>query len=275
MKQNSMSDKAATVEAGEVEVSCTYTYRNLRRSTLLATRFYRTLTELHIVILASQPQLHVPCLLYPLEVSPTTGVSIIISTITILTTSESLSTMAAKQPTSRTAANTTSHVRRNLFHHHLSRRPTSASTSTTATTLFESPQDNSSDIVMRDKNGNYEVENPSLPVMDDEALPEDPAREKKGARSHPLATSQKQSWFDFLQSWTRGSPSIGIRVGSLVNPQVSTEDGLRAPVARRANVYNAQSSWPTCELIYAVKLRPWKTTIGCSRLNRRNQARRP
>lgn len=184
--------------------------------------------------------------------------------------------MAAKQPTSRTAANTTSHVRRNLFHHHLSRRPTSASTSTTATTLFESPQDNSSDIVMRDKNGNYEVENPSLPVMDDEALPEDPAREKKGARSHPLATSQKQSWFDFLQSLTRGSPRcIGKRVGSLVNPQVSTEDGLRAPVARRANVYNAQSSWPTCKLIYAVKLRPWKMTIGCSRLNRRNLARRP
>ncbi|KAI4133319.1 MAG: hypothetical protein LQ347_002210 [Umbilicaria vellea] len=49
--------------------------------------------------------------------------------------------------------------------------------------LFESPQDNNSDIVMRDKNGNYEVEIPSLPVMDDEALPEDPAREKKGARS--------------------------------------------------------------------------------------------
>lgn len=46
---------------------------------------------------------------------------------------------------------------------------------------------------MRDKNGNYEVENPSLPVIDDEALPEDPAREKKGARSLQLATSQTQS----------------------------------------------------------------------------------
>lgn len=89
--------------------------------------------------------------------------------------------MAAKQPTSRTAASTTSHVRRNLFHHHLSRRPTSASTSTTATTLFESPPDNSSDICMRDKNGNYQVEIPSMPVMDDEALSEDPGREKKGA----------------------------------------------------------------------------------------------
>ncbi|MCJ1302752.1 hypothetical protein MMC08_005556 [Hypocenomyce scalaris] len=87
--------------------------------------------------------------------------------------------MATRQPTSRTAASTTSNVRRNLFHHHLSRRPTSASTTTSASTLHESPQDNSSDIVMRDKNGNYQVEIPSMPAMDDEALPEDSGREKK------------------------------------------------------------------------------------------------
>ncbi|SLM35769.1 hypothetical protein LPUS_05129 [Lasallia pustulata] len=87
--------------------------------------------------------------------------------------------MGTKQPAPHTAASATSHVRRNLFHHHLSRRPTSASTSTTATTLFESPQDDSSDIVMRDKNGNYQVELPSKPVMDDETLPEDSGREKK------------------------------------------------------------------------------------------------
>lgn len=36
---------------------------------------------------------------------------------------------------------------------------------------------------MRDKNGNYQVEIPSMPAMDDEALPEDSAREKKGAIS--------------------------------------------------------------------------------------------
>ena len=104
------------------------------------------------------------------------------SNITTLTTLpfRLLSTMAEKQPASRTAASATSHVRRNLFHHHLSRRPTSASTSTTATTLFESPQDDSSDIVMRDKNGNYQVEIPSKPVVDDETLPEDSGREKKG-----------------------------------------------------------------------------------------------
>jgi len=57
-----------------------------------------------------------------------------------------------------------SNVRRNLFHHHLGRRATSASTSTSATTLQASPEDSSADIVIRDKNGNYQVDIPLVPA---------------------------------------------------------------------------------------------------------------
>ncbi|KAI9759279.1 MAG: hypothetical protein M1835_000404 [Candelina submexicana] len=73
--------------------------------------------------------------------------------------------MASRPTASRTT--TASGVRRNLFHPHLSRRPTSstASNSTSATTILQtSPEDNSDDIVIRDKNGNYQVEVPLMPI---------------------------------------------------------------------------------------------------------------
>lgn len=65
-------------------------------------------------------------------------------------------------------------VRRNLFHHHLSRRPPSTTTTTTAagsstntsaTTTLQVPptEDHSADIVIRDRNGNYDVE--EVPAM--------------------------------------------------------------------------------------------------------------
>ncbi|KAK0099847.1 hypothetical protein ONS95_013325 [Cadophora gregata] len=68
------------------------------------------------------------------------------------------------------AANSTTSVRRNLFQHHLTRRPTTSSTSTSISQsnsaetlrLDVDPESDSSDIVIRDKNGEFEIED--LPV---------------------------------------------------------------------------------------------------------------
>jgi hypothetical protein len=64
-------------------------------------------------------------------------------------------------------------VRRNLFHHHLSRRPTTSSTSTSAETvrLDLEVESESSDIVIRDKNGDYEVGDPLVPILDEQEEP--------------------------------------------------------------------------------------------------------
>jgi hypothetical protein len=61
-------------------------------------------------------------------------------------------------------------VRRNLFHQHLSRRPTTSSTSTSAETLRLDVEANSetSDIVIRDKNGDFEVGDPPIPELDEQ-----------------------------------------------------------------------------------------------------------
>ena len=72
--------------------------------------------------------------------------------------------MASRTTSSRPT--NTSNVRRNLFHHHLSRRPNSVSTSTTATTLQEQEYD--SEIVTKDRNGNFEVSMPALPAVDED-----------------------------------------------------------------------------------------------------------
>ncbi|MCJ1260258.1 hypothetical protein MMC22_000118 [Lobaria immixta] len=88
--------------------------------------------------------------------------------------------MASKPTSSRPpTTSTSSSVRRNLFHHHLSRRPTSTSTSTSATTLQELPQDDSSEIAVRDLNGDYQVQIPRLPPMDDDQAQEDEVTEKE------------------------------------------------------------------------------------------------
>ncbi|EKD14888.1 uncharacterized protein L3040_003896 [Drepanopeziza brunnea f. sp. 'multigermtubi'] len=59
-------------------------------------------------------------------------------------------------------------VRRNLFQQHLSRRPTTSSTSTSSETLRLDiePDSDSSDIVIRDKNGDFEIEDPSIQPFD-------------------------------------------------------------------------------------------------------------
>lgn len=89
------------------------------------------------------------------------------------------SVMASKPSISRAPSNAGSSVRRNLFHHHLSRRPTSASTSTSATTLPESPQEDSSEIIVKDQSGNYDVQVPLLPPLDGEQAQDDEATEKE------------------------------------------------------------------------------------------------
>lgn len=87
--------------------------------------------------------------------------------------------MTSKPASSRVPSNTGSNVRRNLFHHHLSRRPTSTSTSTSTTTIQEVPVDNSSEIVIRDTQGNYAVQIPLLPPLEDDQAQEDEAVEKE------------------------------------------------------------------------------------------------
>lgn len=87
--------------------------------------------------------------------------------------------MASKPSSSRPPVTSTSSVRRTLFHHHLSRRPTSTSTSTSATTLQESAQDDSSEIAIRDLNGDYQVQILRLPPMDDDQAQEDEVTEKE------------------------------------------------------------------------------------------------
>jgi hypothetical protein len=69
--------------------------------------------------------------------------------------------------TSRTAG-----VRRNLFHHHLSRRPTTSSTTSAETVRLDMEvESESSDIVIRDKNGDYETGDPPIPALDDQEEP--------------------------------------------------------------------------------------------------------
>jgi len=66
-------------------------------------------------------------------------------------------------------------VRRNLFHQHLtSRRPTTSSTSTSAETLRldTEAESETSDIVIRDKNGDYELGDPPIPPLDDQEEPD-------------------------------------------------------------------------------------------------------
>jgi hypothetical protein len=72
--------------------------------------------------------------------------------------------------TSSSSNRSTNNVRRNLFHQHLSRRPTTSSTSTSAETLRldVDPESDSSDIVIRDKNGEFEIGDPPMQSFDDQ-----------------------------------------------------------------------------------------------------------
>ncbi|KAN0102989.1 hypothetical protein V8E51_011302 [Hyaloscypha variabilis] len=75
------------------------------------------------------------------------------------------------QATASSSSNrSTNNVRRNLFHQHLSRRPTTSSTSTSAETLRldVDPESDSSDIVIRDKNGEFEIGDPPMQSFDEQ-----------------------------------------------------------------------------------------------------------
>ncbi|KAI6716321.1 hypothetical protein JHW43_001099 [Diplocarpon mali] len=73
-----------------------------------------------------------------------------------------------RQAASSSSTTRTTGVRRNLFHQHLSRRPTTSSTSASAETLRLDiePESDSSDIVIRDKNGDFEIEDPQIQPFD-------------------------------------------------------------------------------------------------------------
>jgi hypothetical protein len=69
------------------------------------------------------------------------------------------------------ASSTRPSVRRNLFQQHLSRRPTTSSTSTSAETLrldVQESESHTSDLVRRDQNGDYEIGDPVVPLMDEQ-----------------------------------------------------------------------------------------------------------
>ena len=100
--------------------------------------------------------------------------------------------MTTRGNTSR-APPASSSVRRNLFHHHLGRRPTSASTSTSATTLQASPEDNSADIVIRDKNGNYQVDIPLVPAVGEELGLEEDVKERESTRFDTVEDLEEDS----------------------------------------------------------------------------------
>ena len=73
-------------------------------------------------------------------------------------------TISSRPPTG-TAANP---VRRNLFQGHLIRRPTGASASTSATTLNEARQEDRNDILVKDRNGNAQVQTLLPPSLDED-----------------------------------------------------------------------------------------------------------
>jgi hypothetical protein len=80
-----------------------------------------------------------------------------------------------RQAASSSSNNRSIGVRRNLFHQHLSRRPTTSSTSTSAETLRLDADHGleTSDIVIRDKNGDFEIGEPQMQSLDE---PEDGGR---------------------------------------------------------------------------------------------------
>jgi hypothetical protein len=84
-------------------------------------------------------------------------------------------TIVSRMPERRAASSSTSNrsttgVRRNLFHQHLSRRPTTSSTSTSAETVrLETEHDSeTSDIVIRNKDGEFDIGDPQMQSLDEQ-----------------------------------------------------------------------------------------------------------
>lgn len=75
-----------------------------------------------------------------------------------------------RHATSSSTSHRSTGVRRNLFHHQLSRRPTTSSTSTSTETvrLDIEHESDTSDIVIRDKNGEFEIGDPPMQSLDEQ-----------------------------------------------------------------------------------------------------------
>ena len=75
-----------------------------------------------------------------------------------------------RQAAANSTSRSTTGVRRNLFHQHLSRRPTTSSTSTSAETLRLDTEHESetSDIVIRNKDGEFEIGDPQMQGLDEQ-----------------------------------------------------------------------------------------------------------
>lgn len=100
--------------------------------------------------------------------------------------SSSLASTSASSSRRPTASNGSS-VRRTLFHHRdIGARFPSRSTSTSVITLQkslqESLEDDASEAVVKDCNGNYEVHTPCLPPPEDEQL-HDESTEKESTQA--------------------------------------------------------------------------------------------
>jgi hypothetical protein len=80
---------------------------------------------------------------------------------------------------SSTNSRSTTGVRRNLFHQHLSRRPTTSSTSTSAETLRldNEHESETSDIVIRNQDGEFEIGDPQMQGLDEQEEGEQIAQE--------------------------------------------------------------------------------------------------
>ncbi|KAI4141735.1 MAG: hypothetical protein L6R39_005202 [Caloplaca ligustica] len=124
---------------------------------------------------------------------------------------------ALRAPTG-TAANP---ARRNLFHgHHLARRPTGASTATGAAnasgsnTIPEMRYDDSSDIFMREPNGEPQVQMPQLVPMDDD--------EAAGGNAEGLQGEKERLEERLIETYKSRSFAHGDKIGmpSVVNHHV-------------------------------------------------------
>jgi len=75
-----------------------------------------------------------------------------------------------RQAASAASSNRSTGVRRNLFHHQPSRRPTTGSTSTSAETLRLDNEHKSetSDIVIRNKDGEFEIGDLQMQGLDEQ-----------------------------------------------------------------------------------------------------------
>ena len=86
-------------------------------------------------------------------------------------TTQSVNMPERRQAVSSSAnSRSTTGVRRNLFHQHLSRRPTTSSTSTSAETLRLDTEHESetSDIVIRNKDGEFEIGDLQVQGLDEQ-----------------------------------------------------------------------------------------------------------